>query len=106
MCKTIYIYMGCTNSTKRQDSDVGGRKLNEGGVKNLFYATTEFDISASEDENEDEILSIKNMNNKNTKRQLTKKIDELSSGLNTTNTNSSTATNTTLLDNRLKQTSI
>lgn len=97
--------MGCSNSTKKQDTDAGGRRLNENGAKNLFYATTEFDISASEDENEEEILSRKSMTNGN-KRQLTKKIEELSSGLNTSNVNSSSGTNSSLLDSRLKQTSV
>ncbi|CAF1049133.1 unnamed protein product [Adineta ricciae] len=84
--------MGCSNSTKKQDTDAGGRRLNGSGAKNLFYATTEFDISASEDENEEKILSTKSMTNRN-KRQLTKKIEELSSGLNTSNTNSLPGTN-------------
>jgi predicted transcriptional regulator len=96
--------MGCTNSTKKQETDVGGRKLNEGGFKNRFHATTEFDISASESENEDEILSIKSINNN--KQKLTKKIDGLTSGLTTTNQNSSTTTSSSLLDNRLIQTCV
>jgi hypothetical protein len=96
--------MGCTNSTKKQETDVGGRKINEGGFKNLFYATTEFDVSASESENE--ILSIKSINqNNNNKQKLTKKID-FSSGLTTTNHNSSTTTSSSLLDNRLIQTCV
>lgn len=97
--------MGCTNSTKKQETEVLGHKLNEGGSKNMFYATTEFDISAAESENEDEILSIKSSDD--TKNQkLTKKIDELSSGLVKVNYTSATTTTSTLLDNRLSQTCV
>jgi hypothetical protein len=94
--------MGCTNSTKKQETEADGRKPNENGFKNLFYATTEFDISTSESENEDEILSIKSMNN-HAQQKLPKKISEISSGLPPINTNSSTTTSA-LLDNRLSQT--
>jgi hypothetical protein len=96
--------MGCTNSTKRQEAEIEGRKTTENGFKNPLHATTEFDISTSESENEDEILSIKSINNNN-KQNLTKKIDKISSGLTTANMSSSTA-NSTLLDNRLTQTSV
>jgi hypothetical protein len=98
--------MGCTNSTKQQETEIEGRKTTENGFKNLFYATTEFDISTSESENEDELLSIKSLgNNNNNKQNLSKKIIEISSGLTAANINSST-TSSTLLDNRLSQTSV
>jgi hypothetical protein len=99
--------MGCTNSTKKQESEVDGRKPNENGFKNLFYATTEFDISATESENEDELFSIKstNKNNNNTKQKLTKNMSGISSGLTTTNNNPSSTTSA-LLDNRLNQTCV
>lgn len=95
--------MGCTNSTKKQDVEIEGHKTNENGLKN-FYATKEFDISTSESEDENEILSIDSIK-KNSQKNLTKKIEEISTGLTTANTNGAT-TNTTLLDNRLHQTAI
>src|SRR5437868_6674460 len=97
--------MGCTNSIKRQETEVAGCKRNENGLKNSFYATSEFDISTSESENEDKIFSVKSINKNNNMQKLTKKINELSSGLITANDNSST-TNSTLLDNRLTQTCV
>jgi predicted transcriptional regulator len=97
--------MGCTHSLKKQESEVTGRKLNENGFKNLFYATTEFDLSTSDSENEDELLSIKSLNDYN-KQKLTKKFNEISSGLSSANNNPSTMSNSTLLDNRLNQTSV
>lgn len=102
--------MGCTNSTKRQESEGVGVKPNGNGLKNLFYATNEFDLSTSGSENEDEILSVKSFNkNKNDNnthiQKLTKEINGLSNGLITENINSST-TNSTLLDNRLHQTCV
>ncbi len=97
--------MGCTNSTKKQETENEARKTTENGFKNLFYATTEFDISTSESENEDELLSIKSLSNNNNKQNLSKKVLEISSGLTTANINSST-TSSTLLDNRLSQTCV
>jgi hypothetical protein len=97
--------MGCTNSTKKQETEIEVRKTTENGFKNLFYATTEFDISTSESENEDELLSIKSLSNNNNKQNLSKKVLEISSGLTTANINSST-TSSTLLDNRLSQTCV
>ena len=100
--------MGCTNSSKKPEMEVDGHKTSEnGGFKNLFYANTEFDISAGESEDDDEILSVKSITSKNNnnKQNSSKKIIEFPSGLTTANVNSST-TNSTLLDNRLTQTSI
>ena len=99
--------MGCTNSAKKQETEIEGRKATENGFKNLFYATTEFDISTSESEDENVILSVKSINKKNNndKQKLTKKIDKISSGLTTANMNAST-TSSTLLDNRLGQTRV
>src|SRR5271156_6264831 len=97
--------MGCTNSTKEADKEVEERKTTGNGFKNLFYATTEFDVSASESDDEDEILSIKTITTNNNQENLTKKIIEFSSGLTTANVNSST-TSSTLLDNRLNQTPV
>jgi hypothetical protein len=98
--------MGCTNSTKKTDTEVEERKTTGNGFKSLFYATTEFDISTPESDDEDEILSIKSIiNNNNNQENLTKKIIEFSSGLTTANVNSST-TSSTLLDNRLNQTPV
>ncbi len=97
--------MGCKNSTKKQEIETEGRKITANGFKNLFYATTEFDISTSGSENEDEILSIKSINKNNNKQNLTKKIEEISSGLTTANINSLTMTST-LLDNRLSKTPV
>ncbi|CAF4283519.1 unnamed protein product, partial [Adineta steineri] len=65
--------------------------------------SSEFEVSDSE--NEDEILSTKTINNNN-KPNLTKKVDELSSGLPTTTNNSATAMSSALLDNRLQQTCV
>ncbi|CAF0934312.1 unnamed protein product [Rotaria sordida] len=98
--------MGCTNSTRKQETDVGRYKHDEKKFQNLFHATTEFDISTSDSENEHVILSMKsiNKNNYNNKDKLTKKIDKLSSGLTTTNNNSSTASSSTLIGNRLTKT--
>jgi hypothetical protein len=94
--------MGCTNSTKKADVEVEGRKTTTNGCKHLFYATTEFDISPSDSDDEDEILSIKSITNE---QNLTTKTITFSSGLTTANVNSST-TSSTLLDNRLNQTSV
>jgi predicted transcriptional regulator len=96
--------MGCTNSTKKEETDIEKRQINEHGFKNLFHTTTEFDLSASDSETEDEILSIESINNNNNKLHLTKKTDEISSELTTANINSTTSS--TLLNNRLIQTRV
>ncbi|CAF2319123.1 unnamed protein product [Rotaria sp. Silwood2] len=97
--------MGCTNSTRKQETEVGGYKHEENRFQNLFHATTEFDLSASDSENEHVILSVKSMNqnNYNNKDKLTQKIDKISTGLTTVNNDSST-TSSTLIGNRLNQT--
>ena len=97
--------MGCTNSTKNQEVETRRCKLNENGSQHLFYATTEFDISTSESEDEYGHLSLKSMNNNDNNNKLTKKLGELLDGLTTVNTNSST-TSSALLDNRLRQTRV
>ena len=81
---------------------MGVRQGKENQFKNLFYASTEFDLSASE--NEDEILSI---DSKKRIRDATlpAKIDVLSSGLSNNDSHALSASNS-LLDNRLKQTCV
>jgi predicted DNA binding CopG/RHH family protein len=98
--------MGCNISMRKADTGIEGRRTTSNGLKSLFYATTEFDLSASEnDDDEDEILSIQSIKDNSTQENLTKKTIQFSSGLTTTNVNTSTANNT-LLDDRLKQTSV
>ncbi|CAF3330875.1 unnamed protein product [Rotaria sp. Silwood1] len=67
--------MGCTKSTTKQETEVGGYKHDEKRFQNLFHATTEFDISTSDSENEQVLVSIKSLtkNNYNNKDKLTKK---------------------------------
>ena len=97
--------MGCNISMRKADTGIEGRRTTSNGLKSLFYATTEFDLSASENDDEDEILSIQSIKDNSTQENLTKKAIQFSSGLTTTNVNTSTA-NSTLLDDRLKQTPV
>lgn len=79
--------MGCTNS--RQKTDDEGQKSSRSGA-----------------DSEDEIFSTKPMvKSLNDQQNLTRKTIDFASGLTTANTNAST-TSSTLLDNRLQQTSI
>lgn len=91
--------MGCTNSTRKQGVDGGG--------KNVFQAITEFDISPSDDE--DEIMGVKSLPVELHKQRLTKSIKGLSSGFTAVDASPeslTTPTNGALLDNRLQQTSV
>lgn len=82
--------MGCTNSLKKVE--VNGQK------------TDQLDVAVAD--SEDEIFSTKPMVKSQIDQQnLTKKTMEFSTGLTTANVNAS-STNSTLLDNRLQQTSV
>lgn len=82
--------MGCTNSTKRADGE--GQKSSRSDVAGA--------------DSEDEIFSTKPMvKSPNDQQNLTRKRIDFASGLTTANTNTST-TSSTLLDNRLQQTSV
>lgn len=94
--------MGCTHSLQKQEKDGNARKINENGFKNLFYATTEFDLSESE--NEDEILSVQ-PKHRPEQPDLPKRVVEMSNGL-TIKEKDAPTTRHTLLDNRLDQTCV
>ena len=94
--------MGCANSLQKQEKDGTARKTTENGFKNLFYATTEFDLSGSE--HEDEILSVQ-PKHRPQKPDLLKKVTEMSNG-STNKENDASNTRRTLLDNRLDQTCV
>ncbi|CAF1172254.1 unnamed protein product [Adineta ricciae] len=53
--------MGCIQCMKKQEPV--DANPNQNGVKNLFYATTEFDLSRSDDEDEEENYSLNSIRN-------------------------------------------
>ncbi|CAF1514764.1 unnamed protein product [Adineta steineri] len=46
--------MGCIQCCKTKESDDTTNKSDQNGLRSLFYATTEFDLSRSDSEDDDE----------------------------------------------------
>ena len=80
--------MGCTQCVRAKEPDVVADKANQNGLKSLFYATNEFDLSRSESDDDEENYSLNSI--KNNKRSSTNKIASMSNEFNSTNTTSST----------------
>lgn len=94
--------MGCANSFLSVKSDAKIQKTNEKRTKGLFYATKEFDLTESE--NEDEILSIKPAYYKEINTRETKSNETLSASPSITRP--PPIIRHSLLDNRLEQTGV
>jgi hypothetical protein len=93
--------MGCANSLRNNTTNVDARRIEHDRTKNLFYATTEFDLTESD--NDDDIHSIKRNHYKQSASNV-HNITGLANVLSDSNTDSSATTCRTLLDNRLDQT--
>ncbi|CAF0744301.1 unnamed protein product [Rotaria sordida] len=96
--------MGCTHWTKQHEVDGTIDKPNQNGFKSVPYATTEFDLSGLESEDEDVNFSF-NAIKKNHRQQLTNRFGPPLHGLNSANNTSLTIVNH-VLENRVVQTGV
>ncbi|CAF1563646.1 unnamed protein product [Adineta ricciae] len=88
--------MGCIQCMKKQEPV--DANPNQNGVKNLFYATTEFDLSRSDDEDEEENYSLNSIRNPKgpvinrlfsiSGRNLARNISQVDTSINTSNNQS------------------
>ena len=91
--------MGCTHCSKTQEPVI--INPNQNGFKSLFYATTEFDLSRSDSEDEEENYSLNSM--KGNKSYKNKNTSSSLNVLNSTSNISSTTVNSSTLNNQIGQ---